>query len=147
MVDAALDQQRHAVPALELGRPRHLARGDEGAGPFSVFPLVRHAHRTTGFFKVRGINLNHAEFEDFMFRNEGVADFKAELIERARSRRAAALDRAAARRRAGRWRTACTSRCGTRSGSRPEVAVLEAGTLAREFEASVKTPRFVDRRQ
>jgi hypothetical protein len=32
-------------------------------------------------------------------------------------------------------------------GLTPEVAVLEAGTLAREFEASVKTPRFVDRRQ
>ncbi len=29
----------------------------------------------------------------------------------------------------------------------PEVVVLERGTLAREFEASVKAPRFVDRRQ
>ena len=28
----------------------------------------------------------------------------------------------------------------------PEVAVLDAGTLAREFESSVKAPRFVDRR-
>jgi phenylacetate-CoA ligase len=28
----------------------------------------------------------------------------------------------------------------------PEVAVLETGTLAREFEASVKAPRFADRR-
>jgi phenylacetate-CoA ligase len=28
----------------------------------------------------------------------------------------------------------------------PEVAVLEPGTLAREFEASVKAPRFADRR-
>ena len=25
--DRAADQQRHAVPALELGRPRHLQRG------------------------------------------------------------------------------------------------------------------------
>jgi len=32
-------------------------------------------------------------------------------------------------------------------GLTPEVVVLDAGTLAREFEASVKTPRFVDRRQ
>ena len=54
--------------------------GEAGEGPFSVFPLVKHAHRTTGFFKVRGINLNHAELEDFMFRNLGVADFKAELV-------------------------------------------------------------------
>src|SRR5207302_2806053 len=53
---------------------------EDGAGPFSVFPLLKHAHRTTGFFKVRGINLNHAELEDFMFRNAAVADFKAELV-------------------------------------------------------------------
>jgi phenylacetate-CoA ligase len=29
----------------------------------------------------------------------------------------------------------------------PRVVVLEPGTLAREFEASVKAPRFVDARQ
>ena len=57
-----------------------LREAEAGEGPFSVFPLVKHAHRTTGFFKVRGINLNHAELEDFMFRNVGVADFKAELV-------------------------------------------------------------------
>ena len=26
--------------------------------PYSIFPLVRHAHRTAGFFKVRGVNIN-----------------------------------------------------------------------------------------
>jgi phenylacetate-CoA ligase len=29
---------------------------------------------------------------------------------------------------------------------RPEVEVLPTGTLAREFESSVKAPRFVDKR-
>ena len=29
----------------------------------------------------------------------------------------------------------------------PEVVVLETGTLAREFESSIKAPRFVDRRE
>jgi phenylacetate-CoA ligase len=29
----------------------------------------------------------------------------------------------------------------------PTIVVLEAGTLAREFESSVKAPRFVDARQ
>ena len=76
----------------------------------------KHAHRTTGFFKVRGINLNHAEFEDFMFRNDGDRGLQGGAAQRARSRRAAAVDRAAARRGAGRSRTACASRCATRSG-------------------------------
>ena len=49
-------------------------------GPFSVFPVMRHAHRTVGFFKIRGINVNHAEFEDFMFRLPAVTDFRVELV-------------------------------------------------------------------
>jgi phenylacetate-CoA ligase len=32
-------------------------------------------------------------------------------------------------------------------GVTPKVVVLETGTLAREFEAAVKMPRFADRRQ
>jgi len=54
--------------------------GQDGAGPYSVFPLVKHAHRTSGFFKIRGVNVNHAELEDFVFRNVWVGDFKAELM-------------------------------------------------------------------
>src|SRR5438067_6073449 len=42
---------------------------DDGAGPYSVFPRIKHAHRTSGFFKVRGINLSHQDLEDFMFRH------------------------------------------------------------------------------
>lgn len=119
----------------------------EGTGPFSVFPLVKHAHRTTGFFKVRGINLNHAEFEDFMFRNLAVADFKAELVS-ARDLDVLRLsievkrDTAPAPVSAG-----LESLVRDTFGLTPEVVVLDVGTLAREFEASVKTPRFSDRRQ
>jgi len=120
-------------------------REAHGTGPFSVFPLVKHAHRTTGFFKVRGINLNHAELEDFMFRNEGVADFKAELIARDLDVLLLSIEL----RRDALPAVADGLRVAVRDtfGLTPEVAVLEAGTLAREFEASVKTPRFVDRRQ
>jgi phenylacetate-CoA ligase len=119
-----------------------------GDGPFSVVPLVKHAHRTTGFFKVRGINLNHAELEDFMFRNVAIADFKAELTSvrdldvlllSIELRRGAAAEPVAA--------AALKTLVRDTFGLTPEVAVLEAGTLAKEFEASVKTPRFVDRRQ
>jgi phenylacetate-CoA ligase len=118
-----------------------------GDGPFSVFPLVKHAHRTTGFFKVRGINLNHAEFEDFMFRDTAIADFKAELTSvrdldvlllSIELRRGAAAEPVAA---------ALKTSVRDTFGLTPEVVVLTTGTLAKEFEASVKTPRFTDRRQ
>jgi phenylacetate-CoA ligase len=122
-------------------------RQRDGNGPFSVFPLVKHAHRTTGFFKVRGINLNHAELEDFMFRDTAIADFKAELTSvrdldvlllSIELRRGAAAEPVA---------TALKTSVRDTFGLTPEVAVLATGTLAKEFEASVKTPRFTDRRQ
>ena len=121
-------------------------RGDDDSGPFSVFPLVRHAHRTSGFFKIRGININHADFEDFIFRNVEIGDFKAELVtERdletmlvtVEVRRGA--DAAGAARR-------LASAVHDQFGLTPRIAVVETGSLAREFEASVKMPRFSDRR-
>ena len=119
-------------------------RGDDDSGPFSVFPLVKHAHRTSGFFKIRGINVNHADFEDFIFRDVDISDFKAELVSEhdlevlvvsIEVRRS--VDPATA---AGRLQAAVQERFELR----PRIVVVEAGTLAKEFEASVKTPRFVD---
>jgi len=116
-------------------------------GPFAVFPVMRHAHRTAGFFKIRGINMNHAEFEDFMFRQPEVNDFKVEL-ETAADRDILKLMIEIKRGLDG----------GGISGKvadavksvfevRPDVEVLPLGTLARDFESSVKAPRFVDKRQ
>jgi len=122
-------------------------RGDDDSGPFSVFPLVKHAHRTSGFFKVRGINVNHADFEDFVFRNVDIGDFKAELaterdldvmvvsIEVQRG-----IDPTAA---ADRLKAAVRDKFGLT----PNVVLMSNGSLAKEFEASVKMPRFTDRRQ
>ena len=44
-----------------------------------MFPLLKHARRTVGFFKVRGVNINHAELEDALFRDPDVVDFRAEV--------------------------------------------------------------------
>jgi phenylacetate-CoA ligase len=124
-----------------------LRRGDDDSGPFAVFPLVKHAHRTSGFFKIRGINVNHADFEDFIFRSVDISDFKAELVSErdldtmllsVEVRRgvdpAAAIERLKA---AVRDQFQLT----------PQIVVVETGSLAKEFEASVKMPRFADRRQ
>jgi phenylacetate-CoA ligase len=117
-----------------------------GDGPFAVFPVIKHAHRTTGFFKVRGINLNHAELEDFLFRVVTVADFKAELLTvrdldclRVSIEVRPGADPAA---------VAATLADDMRNAFEvtPEVVVLDAGTLAKEFESGVKAPRFVDKR-
>jgi phenylacetate-CoA ligase len=116
------------------------------AGPFSVFPRIKHAHRTAGFFKIRGVNLGHQDLEDFMFRHLEIGDFRAEAlneggndilrlsIEVRRGVDSAALAKALAQKTKESFELA------------PQVVVLETGTLAKEFEANVKAARFVDRR-
>jgi phenylacetate-CoA ligase len=122
------------------------SEADDGAGPFSVFPRLRHAHRTAGFFKIRGVNLGHQDLEDFMFRHLEIADFRAEAlneggndilrlsIELRRGTDAAALTQAIA------------SKVKESFELAPQIVVLETGTLAKEFESNVKAARFVDRR-
>ena len=120
--------------------------GDDTDGPYSVFPVIKHAHRTVGFFKVKGININHPELEDFLFEYKDLVDFKAEIISEND------LD------------LLCLSIEVLHSGNStelsskiifdtknkfeitPKVVILERGTLAKEFENSLKAPRFVDRR-
>jgi len=122
------------------------SEADDGAGPFSVFPRVKHAHRTAGFFKIRGINLGHQDLEDFMFRHAAIGDFRAEAANAGGNdilRLAIEVRRGAD---AGAVSAALAAEVKERFELAPEVVVLETGTLAREFEANVKAARFVDRR-
>ena len=122
------------------------SEADDGDGAFSVFPRIKHAHRTAGFFKVRGINLGHQDLEDFIFRHVEIGDFRAEAlneggndvlrisIEVRRGADAAALCRSLSVEMRQKFELA------------PQLVVLENGTLAKEFEANVKAARFLDRR-
>jgi len=114
--------------------------------PFSVFPVLHHELRTEGFFKIRGVNINHGDLEDFMFAEAAVTDFRAEAMNdggldslRLQIEVRRGVDSAEVRRGLG-------ERIRTTFGLTPEVEVLEMGTLARDFEKAVKVPRFVDRR-
>ena len=122
------------------------SEADDGAGAFSVFPRIKHAHRTAGFFKIRGVNLGHQDLEDFMFRHLEIGDFRAEALNEGGN---------------DILRLSIEVRRGSDTGEvsrrieiqvrekfelKPQVVVLETGTLAKEFEANVKAARFVDRR-
>ena len=142
----------HATPFLRWnsGDQVSYVSRSAGAGPYvDLFPMIRHANRTTGFFKVRGVNVNHAEFEDFMFRNPDVLDFQAVLetepgtgleglrvlIEIKGVINAAAVT------------LKVIGDVKNTFEVTPAVDVLPRGSLATEFERSLKAPRFVDRRQ
>jgi phenylacetate-CoA ligase len=122
------------------------SEADDGEGPFSVFPRLKHAHRTTGFFKVRGVNLGHQDLEDFIFRTVEIGDFRAEAINDGGND---FLKLSIEVRRGCDASAICAtmiSQMKQKFELTPQVAVLETGTLAKEFEANVKAARFVDRR-
>ena len=142
----------HATPFLRWnsGDQVSYVSRSAGAGPYvDLFPMIRHANRTTGFFKVRGVNVNHAEFEDFMFRNPDVLDFQAVLetepgtgLEglRVLIEIKGVIDAAAVT-------LKVIGDVKNTFEVTPAVDVLPRGSLATEFERSLKAPRFVDRRQ
>ncbi|MEE2997512.1 MAG: AMP-binding protein [Pseudomonadota bacterium] len=126
---------------------RYVERG-KSDGPFAdLFPMIQHANRTTGFFKIRGVNINHAEFEDFIFATPPINDFQAVLVtddsdletlnirievKRDEDSSVVAADLE--------YRVKATFEI------TPRIEVLKVGTLARLFETSIKAPRFVDER-
>ena len=90
--------------------------------------------------------MNHAEFEDFIFRMPEVNDFRVELvtdkdlevlrlmIEVKRGLDADPIAKKVAEQVRHIFEV------------RPNVEVLPIGTLAKDFESSVKAPRFLDKR-
>ena len=115
--------------------------------PFSVFPILEHALRTEGFFKVRGVNINHGDLEDFMFAQAAIQDFKGEAVTTADGQDRLLLFIEVRR---GADATSVVEDLINALKRKFEqscaVEILETGTLAREFEQSVKAPRFIDRR-
>ena len=111
-----------------------------------MFPRIKHAHRTAGFFKIRGVNLGHQDLEDFIFRYAGVGDFRAEAVNEGDND----VLRLCIELKKGVDQQAFTKAVATKVKETfelaPQIVVLETGTLAKEFEANVKAARFVDRR-
>jgi phenylacetate-CoA ligase len=121
-------------------------KGYAATGPLAAYPLIAHAARTAGFFKVRGININQAEIEDLMHRTPAVADFKIEAIETATLdglRISVELARGAEPEAARRELGAAIKRTFELT---PEIVFLATGTVEKELAGQVKPNRFVDRR-
>ena len=115
-------------------------------GPLSVYPVFQHAARTAGFFKVKGININHADFEDFMHRNPAVIDFRLEVHDR--SGVDALLLQIELMRGADAAAEAAKLAAAVKTAFEvtPDIETLETGRLAQLFLTDVKARRFVDGR-
>jgi phenylacetate-CoA ligase len=122
------------------------SEAEEGSGPFSVFPRLKHAHRTSGFFKVRGINIGHQDLEDFLFRYVEIGDFRAEALNEGDND----ILRISIEVKRGVDPDALVPKLLQKVREvfelAPDIVVLPTGTLAREGESNIKAARFLDRR-
>ena len=115
---------------------------------FQVFPVIQHAHRTAGFFKIKGVNINHQEFEDFMFEIEKINDFKAELHTGIDSNDQFTVSVEVKGELVKEYFIKqLKEQTKNVFEVTPEIKILQPGTLANEFENSVKAPRFSDKRK
>jgi len=124
---------------------RYKERG-ETDGPLSVFPVIQHAHRTVGFFKVRGININHQELEDLLFDHQNLVDFKAEIVTQSSLESLVIYIEVFHSCDPNLLSQQIVENIKRTFEISATVEILERGTLAREFENSVKAPRFMDKR-
>ena len=111
-----------------------------------MYPMIRHAARTSGFFKVRGININHADFEDFMNRKLGVSDFKVEVEETDTLDTMTLFIELSPG--IGKLETSRMLESEIRRVFEvtPKITIIELGTLEKEFKDQVKQQRFIDKR-
>jgi phenylacetate-CoA ligase len=105
-------------------------------------PRLVHCGRTLGFFKVKGVNLNHGEVEDGLYQIPGLLDFRVSVTPEERllveleCRDALRAD----------LRVAVEQLFLARFGISCDVAFVERGTIARRLEGQIKAQRFVDQR-
>jgi phenylacetate-CoA ligase len=138
----------HATPFLRW------VSGDVGSvvpscacdGPFSSRPRLRLTGRTSGFSKVKGVNVDHQVLEDALLRLEPLADYMAwaeEVEGRDRLRiEVEAAGGVAPDELAGRVADLVRSAFEIR----PVVTPVDRGTVARRLEGQVKQVRFRDTR-
>lgn len=114
----------------------------------NLFPMIQHAARTTGFFKIKGVNVNHAEFEDLIFQNEHINDFQA-ILETGSDDLDNLRVRLEVRRGSNEIQVAKSVATEIKRVFEitPDIELQELGYLAKVFEASIKAPRFLDERE
>lgn len=127
---------------------RFFERGKSDNIHGELFPIIQHAHRTTGFFKLKGVNINHADFEDFVFANPDITDFQGVM-----STTDSGMENFTVRIEIMRGRNEAAVIEKFKEDIKKtfeisvEIDVLTAGELAKDFEKHLKAVRFVDNRQ
>jgi phenylacetate-CoA ligase len=131
-----------AVPFLRWlsGDLVRLEVGCECAAP--SHPRLVHCGRTLGFFKVKGVNLNHAEVEDGLYQIDALVDFRVSVT--AEERLLVELEGPEPLR--AELRAAVEALFLARFGLSCDVVFVERGAIASSLEGQIKAQRFVDRR-
>ena len=105
-------------------------------------PRLVHAGRTAGFFKLRGINVNHTELEERLYQVPSLRDFRVTLTPDDRL----VVEVEAAERAAPAVVDATGAMIRDPFELHAEVVPVERGTIAKAVEDQIKAQRFVNQR-
>ena len=113
---------------------------------YGHLPVLRLAGRTTGFFKLRGVNINHVELEDLLLATREIADYRvvATLDGHREVLRIEVEPEASVN--VGDTLKAVAGSIERAFGLSPEVLPVPAGLIAKELQAQVKQTRVFDHR-
>jgi phenylacetate-CoA ligase len=109
---------------------------------YREYPRLIHSGRTSGFFKVKGVNINHAECEERLYAIATLRDFRVfataggRLLAQVETTDGADVE----------TRAAVIGMFDATFGLRAEVEVLKRGTIADALGDQVKAQRFIDLR-
>jgi phenylacetate-CoA ligase len=132
----------HALPFLRW-LSGDLVRLEDGCDcAAALHPRLVHCGRTLGFFKVKGVNLNHAEVEDGLYQIRALVDFRVSVTRE--ERLLVELEGSEPRR--AELKAAVEALFLARFGLSCDVTFVERGAIAQSFEGQIKAQRFVDRR-
>ena len=105
-------------------------------------PRLVHSGRTTDFFKVKGVNLNHGELEDALYQVPDLRDYRVTVTRQDDLR----IELECADGMVARVRQAVEDLFVHRFGVRAEIVPVARGTIVKSTEVEVKARRFIDQR-
>ncbi len=138
----------HATPFLRWvsGDIVTLTDGCDCGSPYGHFPLLHLAGRTSGFFKLRGVNINHNELEEKLLTLDDVSDYlvtaliedDVEILRIEVETRSGALEQEAC--------TRVHEHVTHTFGLAPDVRRVPPGSIESRLAAQVKQNRVFDHR-
>ena len=120
------------------------AKNDGSA--FGAYPVIKHSQRTEGFFKIRGVNINHSDFEELLRAQAGVREFRLEAYNDGGLDQLKLSVEVDPQVNTEELTNSLSNAISATFEQRCEIHIAQLGEIASELQKSIKPVRFIDSR-